>query len=153
MFETQSLSSHMCPTIRKTFKEIQKPVLPKWTLKQKTARKMLPCSQGPRLAGECLKFQGISSPWIYEDTCSCNQQAGDQNPDLPAHLTQGTRRGLSLFLHLLVYPSLLLLSSISAHQSTSLMGHHIFCRISLCLPPPIQCLGFDAQGMASYWYS
>lgn len=65
MFETQSLSSHMCKTIRKTFKQIQKPVLPKWTRKQKTVRKMFPCSQGPRLAGECLKFQGISSLWYW----------------------------------------------------------------------------------------
>ena len=65
MFETQSLSSHMCKTIRKTFKQIQKLVLPKWTLRQKTARKMFPCSQGPRLAGECLKFQGISTQWYW----------------------------------------------------------------------------------------
>ena len=43
---------------------------------------MFPCSQGPRLAEECLKFQRISSQLYYEDTCFCNQKAGDQSPDL-----------------------------------------------------------------------
>ena len=43
---------------------------------------MFPCSQGPGLAEEFLKFQRISSQLYCEDTCFCNQKAGDQSPEL-----------------------------------------------------------------------
>lgn len=103
------------------------------------AVKVLLCSQGPGLTGECLNFEGISSQWHW----LWEQQGGDQSPDTPAHLTQWWAQNTCLFaspahsllssspVDLLSTGPFFLLSSISGHYTVSLMSHKIFCRLLL----------------------